>query len=377
MKKNILIYTPQIDGHYMEYIHHLYECEKKGEYNYIFLIPKDFESKKGLLKWSCQNNVSFVYLTDEECRLSQINNRKKFYYGAKILTSYIKRYKVDEALVLTLTYVMPFIWLFLLGNYKCKISGIIYSLYPYNWKSISFLNKVRTLITYYLFSRSNTFKDVFILNSLSCSRFLNTKFKTNKFKYLTDPVQDISVKAMNIRKELKFENNNKIILHFGAMSRVKGSLEILKALESAGDRLNNYNFVFAGVVSAAIKKDFYNIYNRINHSNIRLYDKFCSYQFVNNLLYTCDAILIPYVNSGQSSGVVAHGALFRKPLIVLRHGFVGKLVRYNRLGICLKDNAPETIIEGLLSLENYTYSDNNYIKSHTVEEFCIQIFRNE
>lgn len=376
LEQRIIIYSPQIDGHYLEYIHHIYESgEKKEGASYIFVIPSEFKNKKLMLTWSEQPTVSFDYLTEDECSQCLKSGRLNYYYSAKILARHIKKNKADEAIVLTMVYVMPFICFFLPLLNKCKISGIIYHLYPYSWSRSSIRNKIRTILSYLLFSKSSRIKKIFILNSKSGARFFNRLYKTKRFHYLTDPVNINSSVARNIRRELQIPNNKRIILHFGAMSKAKGSLQLLQAIESSGELLNKYTFIFAGAISDTIKKDFYDIYDKVNKSKVLLYDKFCDYNFLNDLILTCDAIAIPYLNSGQSSGVVALGSYYHKPLIVLREGFVGKLVRDYHLGICLKDSAPDSIIQGILQLEScdLNLEDDKYVREHSVYEFCNQL----
>lgn len=374
--KKIVIFTPQIDGHYLEYVHHIYESEhKKKNSLYIFVVPEEFEKKRELLNWSEQLGISFDYLTKTECQKCLQSGRKNFYYSAKILAKHLKSNKADEAIVLTFVYVMPLICLLLPIGFKCKISGIIYHLYPYSWSKSSIYNKVRTFFTYFLFSKSNRIKNIFILNSRPGARLFNCIYRTNRFKYLTDPV-NLSINAQrNIRDELQIPKGDKIILHFGAMSKAKGSLQVMQAIEASKGLINNHTFIFAGVVSEAIKEDFYNIYNKVDHSKVLLFDRFCEYEFVNNLLYTCDTIVIPYIQSGQSSGVVALGAFYHKPLVVLSGGFVGKLVRDYHLGVCIKDNTPESIINGILQLETQVNNldCDRYVKEHSISEFCNQI----
>lgn len=374
--RKIIVFTPQIDGHYIEYLHHIYESNQtKADTTYIFLIPEEFKEKFTLLMWSEQQKVIYDFLSKEECYLCVKSGRKRFYYSAKILARYIKKHGADEAIVLTLIYVMPFICFFLPFWNKCKISGIIYSLYTYFWTESSILYKLRTLITFSLFSRCKRFKTVFILNSKPGARLFNKIYKTDKFKYLTDPVNIVSNNYRDLREELLIPENGKIILHFGAMSKAKGSLQLLQALEYSSGDLDNYYFIFAGVISDAIKDDFYRVYTKIRSKNILLFDRFCDYSFISNLIYTCDAIVIPYIHSSQSSGVVAHAAYFHKPLIVLRDGFVGRIVRNYGLGICIEDSTPVNVIQGILNIDNFNFNSkcDRYVKDHTVDEFCTQI----
>lgn len=372
----ILIYTPQIDGHYLEYIHHIYEYVLNDKNNqYIFAVPEAFNFKKNYFTWSYSDNILFEYLETKQCEKCINSGRLNYFYGGKLFAYVIRNTKCDEAIALTLIYVMPFVSFFLPYWNKCKISGIIYSLYPYSWNGLSVFNKLRTVFSYLLFSYCNRFKKIYILNSALIARYLNVKYKSDKFFYLTDPVAINESQCTNLRTVLSIPAKNKIILHFGSMSKAKGTIEILKTLSKHCELLEHYTFIFAGKITQAISLDFFNLLESIpDKRNIIIRDEFCSYELVQDLLYTSDAILIPYINSSQSSGVVAYGAYFKKPIIVLRDGFVGNIVKEYNLGICIKDNSEDSIYNAILQVDEYHYSPTkDYIKTHQIHQFCLTL----
>ncbi|MCD7711116.1 MAG: glycosyltransferase, partial [Porphyromonadaceae bacterium] len=182
------------------------------------------------------------------------------------------------------------------------------------------------------------FDKIFLLNDAGAAVFFNKKFRTNKFKYLPDPiaVRDFE-SARNLRNELKIGDTEQVLLHFGGMSGRKGTLEVLQSIEILPQK--GYVFIFAGVVGSDIKTEFYARVesSRERGANILVFDEFCSYSFLCDLCKTCDAIVIPYKSTEQSSGVIAYAAALNRPVLAPRSGLLGKIIRKYRLGCLLKE----------------------------------------
>ena len=126
-----------------------------------------------------------------------------------------------------------------------------------------------------------------------------------------------------------------MFIHFGALAERKGTIQIIDSLQFLSkEECERYVFVFAGRVFPDIKEAFYAGVAKYQSSVcIHVKDEFCSFEYLAALCDACDAILMPYLETAQSSGVIGYAAQFGKPVIAPDEGLVGKLVQNYQLGI--------------------------------------------
>lgn len=325
--KTILIFEPQITGHHLEYVHHLYiGATKYPDRNYVFALPEKYLSVKDKFDWPVAENISFELMNDDRLNSKRIVIKQLF--------CLYRKYNPTEIFFITIMWLMPFLALFSFA--KVKLSGIIYNIYLYNWKTSSILGKAKNVFLYSLFTFCRCFNRIFILNDKSAAIVLNKVWRTNKYIYLPDPFVPIDCKNVrNLRQELDINREITVYLHFGAMSERKGTLDIFNMIENTPtNELDKYCIIFAGKVGGDIKEEFYSRYELLRDKiQIILEDDFVDYERIGSYLVTCDAVLLPYKYVNVSSGVIGYCAQYNKPAIAPNKGLIGKLVRKNQLGI--------------------------------------------
>lgn len=373
---NILVFTHLITGHFLEYIHHIYEGAAKDiENQYFFIIPRVFEDVKSNYSWIDAPNLNFIYLSDEELTATKKKNQIIVaWYLSRIVKKYVRDLSVDRVFLLWLIGLMPFLPLFLPRT--VKVSGILYRIHLYKKDDQSGLKNFIEDVRMRFICLMHNVEEIYVLNDKKSTTTLNSLYGVNKFRYLPDPVPHIvKTDLKNLREDLNIEGKKKIYLHFGAMDERKGTLTILKAIiETKPSILNNSAFIFAGRVDKTIKKDFYEILKTAERKcEIIVYDKFCENEFLYNLCYTCDYILIPYFNTCQSSGVIGYASFFRKPVIGPSNGLLGHLIKENRLGLTIDDIDSRKLAEQL-ERDIIFNCEDSYSKSHTVEAFIDAVF---
>lgn len=365
-----LVYETILAGHRLEYIHHVYigACERP-EGQYVFVIPPSYMKQDVSLEWPQKDNIKIVALNENEVlQATQGSNIKKKWHQYRLLRKYARREHPDVVLLIMMMSIVPF--LFLPISAGVKIWGIIYRIYLYEQNFMSSKTSFFNRCVYRLFICQTKFEKLFILNDKTSTEKLNKIYKTNKFQYIPDPIPSIDKgKLVNIRSQIGANDHDIIYLHFGGLTKRKGTLCILESLQMMEkSTLSNRIFVFAGRLYPDIRNEF----NRLVHElsckvRIIVYEGFCSYSLLNNLCYSCDAILMPYSNTSQSSGVIGYAAYFRKPVIAPGYGLLGNLVSCYNLGITMNDVSPAEMAG---ALKNQLPSvKNNYSESHTMKEF--------
>ena len=388
----ILIYDLKTEGHHIEYLHHLYvgallsfraksrnllKSQTKEDFStplrfgrndkYVFAVGKDFEKRSVDFQWNKAENIRFVYLENKE---GDGNVLKKSWRMNRQLRKVVKEVNPDKIFLNTLMNFMPFLPYFV---WKSKVSGIIYSIYLHDLESASALNKFSNRLKYRLLSKKKNIENIFILNDNESVSKLNEIWRTNKFKFLTDPyIPFKNEEIRDLRNEMKIAEDKQMILHLGYLEARKGTLEVLDMIENTPieDR-DKYCIVFAGRLDEDIKEAFYKKINELKDS-IQIITKigFLPYDLMGSLVFTADKVVLPYRIVNASSGIIGYCAQFKTPVYVPAKGLIGKLVEDYNIGVAVDK------FNSINDLQDIDISGCNYCESHTVEAFIDDIFKN-
>lgn len=376
--RKILIFEPYLSGHRLEYIHHLHEEAAKTPGNhYYFAVSNQFLTLKDHFEWSEAGHITFLYMDQRFVASSQHKGKvKRIFSLVSLASEFAKKHNADDIFFISMAEYMP--WLPLFFRAKTSISGIMYYIYLYEWKSKGLISRIRDALTMLLVIPVRKYKHVFLLNDMAAAIYLNKKFNTGKFQYLPDPYMPFSGNKENngeLRKRLDIRDTQKIYLHFGSMSFRKGTLNILQAIALLPEKdIQNRCFIFAGKVNDDIKESFYALTESLKERvSIYIFDRFCEPSFLSSLCEACSVILAPYYNTAYSSGIIGYAANYRKPIVVPDRGLIGKLVRRYRLGYLLEDNSPREIARFIsdtgtfLSIDGTRYTNTHFV-NHFVRE---------
>lgn len=363
-----IIFDSSITGHHLEYLHHIYEaCTTITESHFVFVVPQKFESVKVHLVWTEANNITFDFILDDESIYSSKANKNllaRSYYTSKCLKLRVEKYGAKKVFTNNIIDLVPFAPL-ILGK-KIEISGIIYGIYLYQWKSSKIFSKILNVLKYQIMSRFLVYSKVMILNDSASARRLNFLFKTSKFVSLPDPFIPLqTVNLIDFRKEHNIKQEKIVFAHFGGLSERKGTLNILDSISLLStEQKANFVFVFAGKIDSDIKNIFYQKYHEIkDNAFLILKDDFCPYEYLASLCQGCDAILIPYLSTERSSGIVGYAAQFKKPVIAPASGLLGRIVKSYQLGIIIKDCKALTLVS------TYTKIQDDY-RLQNISKYC-------
>lgn len=374
MISRCLLFDTTISGHRIEYLHHIYMemITRKGSF-YVIVVPEKFKDVKNVYEWPVSINVSFDFIPSSLVKnLENRNLLLSAFKKTRVLREYVKKHQSDKLFLIDLMPYIPFLPLFI--NRSTRVYGIIYRIYLYDWNSSSWCGKLVENIKYRLISGKNCIQKVFILNDAMSARMLNKLYDTDKFDFLSDPFNDTGYIPSDLRCKLGILDSQKVFLHFGGLSRRKGTLEILKAMTLLTDheRTDTF-FIFAGKVYSDIHEEFYRMVEMLkSECNIKVFDEFCRIELVADFCCTCDAILIPYSNTSQSSGILGYAAFYGKPVISPSQGLLGKIVKKYHLGICLNEVTPRSIATAVANFIPY-HSESYYRQMIKKETFVSQI----
>lgn len=322
----IAIVDTQVEGHHLEYIYGLstkiIERENKMSvdlfcghqiFDYIktnnlaeFSKHRNFKIKTGKLvqpegNWFRKTKIAY-------CNISQISEYNH------VLFLYANVY--FPALVIFALFHKP----------KFQPVGIYFNPYiregqnPKNWIKTATL---KLLLKLYPSLR------LFVLNDEYAVRKLNEKFRTDAFRLLKDPIPEFYY-GDNCQIANQKDNYTKFTM-LGSISERKGVFHFLNAISKTK---GNNRFILAGKIEKKIIDCVSEEVNQLKQDgyNIDLNDQFLSNREFAQYVSETDVLVIPYLSTGASSGILGHAAYKNKFVIGPEKGFIGKLIREYNLG---------------------------------------------
>lgn len=369
-----MFFDDKVNGHHLEYLHHLYEIGLENpDCNFVFVIPDSFLDVKDKFLWIESSNITFDLFDKKLVGFPEgsfIPNLKKSWGISNLVETYSKKHRASYVFLNSVMSLIPACILSI--RMPIQISGIIYQIYLYKDETSSLFDKILNRIKYIILSKSKVFDRIFILNDENSATKLNHLYSTKRFVYLSDPYISLEPEAINIRESYNIPVNHKLLIHLGALEERKGTLNVLRSITKLSmEEQDNYTFFFAGKVDAAIKDEFYSLLDKIENVHVIVKDEFCSYGFFAKLCKEADAILMPYIMDGASSGIIGYASQFSTPVIATSTGLIGSLVKTYRLGYLMPNNDVDNLIYGYRCIRNGEIKapDDSYCKTHTVNDF--------
>lgn len=365
-----IVFSSNIEGHFLEYAHHVYEWCRKQTGHYVFVLPDGFNKIKDRWDWIEANNISFEFFDNQRLmkKTSAFGQVLMSYRISKLVNFFVRKYKAGTVFALNLTDFIPSAP-FVLSK-STSLCGIIYKIPIGENKKISLKNR----LAFTTLNKFKLFSTVFVLNDEESADLLNRKYDSNKFVPIPDPYIPIQMEGVvDIRKQYGISPQKTLFVHFGAMNTNKATIDILKSLHRlSNDERKQYSFFFAGRVQDDIRNDFYKHYDELkDYTDVYLIDDYCSYVFFASLVLACNAILIPYRRVFQSSGLIGYASQFGRPVIAPNKGLLGRLVEKYKLGYLLEDCTGEELVKAYHAIASVNVSapTYSYCEHNSVEEF--------
>ena len=369
--KRILVFDFILSGHHLEYIHHLYQKAIVSSDEYYFCLPDDFIDVKNKMDWPSSSNVYFhlfPHISEDYSPLM------KSLILCKQVRKCCQEFQVSHAFFISLMSFLPFLPFFIPRG--IKVSGIIYLIYLYRWKSEKLRHKALDICKYLLLSKSSCFNKVFILNDKVAAYKFNRIYHTKKFLFIPDPFVPIGIQMIDDAFSSLKDSSDIVYLHFGALSKRKGTLKIMNSLLIMDKtQLRNKTFLFLGKIQSDIYDEFYSLLASLkDRVKIIHYDEFCSFSIIASACQVADYLLLPYENVESSSGVIGYAAQFNTPVIAPSSGLLGKLVKRFSLGRTYDDKF-DTAFENCIkqTSKQHEIVSQKYLKTNTIDAFLTSI----
>jgi glycosyltransferase involved in cell wall biosynthesis len=341
-KEHILIFEPLSNGHRMEFLSHLLCYLKDGgnpECQYTFVvdaIPPAFADGTSV------SNVVFDVLSDHDRDLlakAQRSLRGTFAFW-RVLQKKIGSLNPDRLIIMDLTYLELALCF---NRLVCRTSAILFVQYPelraviapaFKSKFKFALKELKTRVLL----RNRNLDRILLLNGNHASSYLNRRFETSRFIPIPDPVPLVVPEVgFDLRKEYGIEDHRCIFLLFGSMSPRKGVGSLVAALELLPvETACESAFVFCGKPEPNYEVRYQKMVKQLQEKRpdicLCLEKQFVSNHRMRAMFEQSDWILMPYTRPEYSSGILAHAAAARTPVIGSCDGLLGRQIREHGLG---------------------------------------------
>jgi glycosyltransferase involved in cell wall biosynthesis len=339
MKNSTAFFNLSITGHHLEYLYHLSKNKRLlGETPICFIVnhgfKKLFQKTFGV---DLDPEIQLIEITEKESKRIKTKYRAlKYYQNFKILKKYLSRNKNIRTCYLMDIY--PFLWFLCFMQVNTIIAAIYFI--PIIKPGKNLFDELKIFVMKKSIN-TNRWLKIFILNNPRLAKTLNQQYRTEKlFESIVDPLLDI--KSLNLPQENKIHTFNERIsfLHIGSISERKGTLEILDAIEFLPeDLLAKIEFIIAGETTLKLAQKIQNKIDGIkitkNFEKLHFINKKLTYFEFDFLFSGCSYVLIPYLISNMSSGIVIHALNYNKPIIGPCEGNIGQIIKENEAGICV------------------------------------------
>ena len=339
-KELVMVFEPLSGGHRREFLSHLFNHIRQAKdelRRYVFVLDSPPDNTPGLA------NVEFDFLPQEV--LSRLETAKDGAWGSfsfwKVLKTALDKWKPDQLVLMDLTYLELALCFHRL---PCTATGILFVQYPelgnvslkthkiqakFRWKEA----KTRLLLA------NRNLRRILLLNGDAACSYLNRRFRTARFMAVPDPVSDtVADPDFDLRAEYGIPADRKVFLYFGSISPRKGVGQLLDALGRLPKRvLHRAAFVFCGKAEQGFEENYHAMLEGMQHHHpgiaLHVHGGFVSDGRMKAMFEQADWILMPYTRPEYSSGVLAHAAAARTPVLGSCDGLLGRQISEYALGL--------------------------------------------
>lgn len=387
---NYLFFDLALTGHHIEYLYHLiqYKIAHSECPDFILCTHPDFMchlTKLIVLEDLQSTGVNIVHPSQSEMqRLSEIcSSFKRAKAELYILDRIINVYQVKRCYLMYINN-----YQFALGSQigrhlSCPVRGILFNPFGSSGaRTPVFIVKFRKHLQLLWMLRNKNLEHIYILNNDQQVNALNRWYrKQNFFLPLPDPILITNPVCLGNSEVDVFERSSKIrFLLFGSLSARKGIFLVIDALRLLPQNITKDIEIFiAGRIVKEERASFLTALSDLKSDRrdiaIIYLDEFVAYAALAPMFLNSDCILLPYIESEASSGLLGHAALYERPVIGTDYGLIGCLIRRYELGIAIKNidavklaRAIADFYKKKINLHN-TKGMQRFVQDHQPEKF--------
>jgi glycosyltransferase involved in cell wall biosynthesis len=396
MSKHILFYDPELGGHHAEYVRHVaeYMQSHKVAERVTYVVHPAFPDQFQKITDRARRTSGLDVLPLRREEYETLHKHELGLYRSVANWRTLKRYALatdaDDCLIAEMNLLQFALGLPSAHGVPFGIHGILFfpfhRIEPASNSTFSYLKsrlerlRKRLQMAWTLWNPK--VQSIFLFNDPEGARWMNERMHRAVFSPLPDPIPEVSI---DIEAEAAasdwspFDDDGRMrFLLFGALRRQKGVFPLLEALQRLpGAVAQNASVLFLGSVEPADEDQLIEGVREIQRTQsdmkIRLENRFAADWELRYAIRESDVILVPYLRSEGSSGVLGHAANYSTPVIGSETGLIGHLIQKYQLGTSVPIR-PEKLAGALERAiqENVPMSTAGaarYVRKHTADDF--------
>ncbi len=354
-------------GHYTEYLKHIINGINEHPYKNEFLFYLNPKLKRLVEKTLISSKkVKVIYSSNEI--IVELENCKSSFQQSSFYWSLISKIWKTEifnhVLFLNINIVsrnkkvfIPFLRL------PFTFSGIFFQS-PYQLRGMGqskYLKRIKRETLLRLLSWNKNCTRIFLLNDREGSTFYSKW--SRKIGFIPDPINLVPASNLNIKHYHGIPKRNFVLVHIGALSIQKGSLDIINALETFYPlSFDDVSILFVGKMKANLVQKIESINSLFGKEVIIKRNEFITEEDFSAYLNQSDCILIANRNVEASSGILNHSLMRKKIVIAPNQGFYRSMLKdYDSAYLfdesCALETALKNSMEFKFSKETKNYFD--------------------
>ena len=309
----------------------------------------DMPSKFSKIKVLSSSNVS---IRSHQSRIARIAN----IIGTHLLnwyrfSSYVKRDRPEVVHIQSLFYLVDWHILSLLKRTHTKLVLTVHDVIPHNFYTRHFV-----WLEFFILQCIYNKADTLIVHSQRNKRQLLGHFSIDKDKVVVIPHGEYSLPSIphdmsesRSRSTLNLNENQKVILFFGYIRKIKGIDILLRSFDKVAESFPNVVLIIAGsVIQRESFTEYRQIINQMKHgTKVKCFIKYVEHKDIPIFLTTADLVVLPYLKFHSQSGILHLAQGFAKPVIVSSVGGLPEVVKDRETGLIVPPGDVERLAEAM------------------------------
>jgi D-inositol-3-phosphate glycosyltransferase len=270
------------------------------------------------------------------------------------LFRHVKKDRPDIIHVQPQFYLMDWCSLALLKKKGFKIVVTIHDVIPHKFFTRHF-HWAELLLLQFMYDEA----DKLIVHSKRNKRQLLDRFSLDESRVIVIPHGEYGLDGLSreiskieARSMLGLDENEKVLLFFGFIRRVKGIETLLRAFDSVAEALHDAILI---IVGCCIQGESFTQYEaqlrRMLHGDrVKVFLEYVKHKEVSAFFRAADIVVLPYLKFSSQSGVLHLAQGFGKATIVTDVGGMPEAVEDYRTGLVVPPGDAEKLAKGIIYL---------------------------
>lgn len=270
------------------------------------------------------------------------------------LFRHLKKDRPDIIHVQPQFYLMDWCSLALLKKKGFKIVVTIHDVIPHKFFARHF-HRVELLLLQFIYNKA----DKLIVHSERNKRQLLDRFSQDESRVIVIPHGEYrldglgrEITKIEARSMLDLDENDKVLLFFGFIRRVKGIDTLLRAFDSVAEALHDALLIIAGCcIQGESFSQYEALLRRMLHGDrVKVFLEYVKHKDVPAFFRATDIVILPYLKFSSQSGVLHLAQGFGKATIVTDVGGMPEVVEDYRTGLVVPPGDVEKLAKAILYL---------------------------